>query len=155
MAAAVTGEGSAIQGAFHESLNLAALWKLPVIFVVEDNDWGISVPRSQPTTGVSNTVRAAAYDMPGIRVESNSVEAVYAAVGEAVALARSGGGGGPTLIEVHTLRLWVTSKATPGAAGRTSKPCPIAIPSPATAISSCSPAGSAPSSIGRCRTARP
>ena len=151
MAAAVTGEGSAIQGAFHESLNLAALWKLPVIFVVEDNDWGISVPRSQPTTGVSNTVRAAAYDMPGIRVESNSVEAVYAAVGEAVA--RSGGG--PTLIEVHTLRLWVTSKATPGAAGRTSKPCPIAIPSPATAISSCSPAGSAPSSIGRCRTARP
>lgn len=104
VAVAVTGEGSANQGAFHESLNLAALWKLPVIFVVEDNDWGISVPRSQSTSVVSNAVRAAAYDMPGVRVEDNSVEAVYAAVGEAVDRARSGGG--PTLIEVHTLRLW-------------------------------------------------
>ncbi|KFF59813.1 acetoin:2,6-dichlorophenolindophenol oxidoreductase subunit alpha [Cryobacterium sp. MLB-32] len=104
VAVAVTGEGSANQGAFHESLNLAALWKLPVIFVVEDNDWGISVPRSQSTSVVSNAVRAAAYGMPGIRVEGNSVEDVYAAVGEAVARARAGDG--PTLIEVHTLRLW-------------------------------------------------
>jgi pyruvate dehydrogenase E1 component alpha subunit len=104
VAVAVTGEGSANQGAFHESLNLAALWKLPVIFVVEDNDWGISVPRANSTSVVSNAVRAAAYGMPGVRVEDNSVEAVYAAVGEAVARARSGGG--PTLIEVHTLRLW-------------------------------------------------
>ena len=104
VAVAVTGEGSANQGAFHESLNLAALWKLPVIFVVEDNDWGISVPRAQSTSVVSNAVRAAAYGMPGVRVEDNSVESVYAAVGEAVARARSGGG--PTLIEVHTLRLW-------------------------------------------------
>jgi len=53
---------------------------------------------------VSNAVRAAAYGMPGIRVEGNSVESVYAAVGEAVARARAGDG--PTLIEVHTLRLW-------------------------------------------------
>lgn len=104
VAVAVTGEGAANQGAFHESLNLAALWKLPVVFVVEDNDWGISVPRSRSTSVASNAVRAAAYDMPGVRVEDNSVEAVYTAVGEAVARARSGGG--PTLIEVHTLRLW-------------------------------------------------
>jgi acetoin:2,6-dichlorophenolindophenol oxidoreductase subunit alpha len=104
VAVAVTGEGAANQGAFHESLNLAALWKLPVVFVVEDNDWGISVPRAQSTSVASNADRAAAYGMPGVRVEDNSVEAVYAAAGGAVARARNGGG--PTLIEVHTLRLW-------------------------------------------------
>ena len=104
IAVAVTGEGAANQGAFHESLNLAALWNLPVVFVVEDNDWGISVPRARSTSVPSNATRAAAYGIPGIRVEDNSVESVYAAAGEAVARARAGGG--PTLIEVHTLRLW-------------------------------------------------
>ena len=104
VAVAVTGEGAANQGAFHESLNLAALWQLPVVFVVEDNDWGISVPRSASTSVASNADRAVAYGMPGVRVEDNSVEGVYAAAGEAIARARSGGG--PTLIEVHTLRLW-------------------------------------------------
>ncbi|WP_328476165.1 thiamine pyrophosphate-dependent dehydrogenase E1 component subunit alpha [Actinoplanes sp. NBC_00393] len=104
IAVAVTGEGAANQGAFHESLNLAALWKLPVVFIVEDNDWGISVPRSASTSVPSNAARAAAYDMPGERVEDNAVEAVYAAAGRAVARARAGDG--PSLIEVHTLRLW-------------------------------------------------
>ena len=104
VAVAVTGEGAANQGAFHESLNLAALWQLPVVFVVEDNDWGISVPRAASTAVPDNSVRAAAYGMPGIRVEGNAVEGVYSAAGEAVERARSGGG--PTLIEVHTLRLW-------------------------------------------------
>ncbi len=104
IAVAVTGEGAANQGAFHESLNLASRWKLPVVFVVEDNDWAISVPRAQSTSVVSNATRAAAYGMPGVRVEDNSVEAVYEAAGEAVARARAGDG--PTLIEVHTLRLW-------------------------------------------------
>jgi acetoin:2,6-dichlorophenolindophenol oxidoreductase subunit alpha len=104
VAVAVTGEGAANAGAFHESLNLAALWKLPVVFVVEDNDWGISVPRAHSTSVASNADRAAAYGIPGVRVEDNSVEAVYAAAGEAIARARSGAG--PTLIEVHTLRLW-------------------------------------------------
>ena len=104
VAVAVTGEGAANAGAFHESLNLAALWKLPVVFVVEDNDWGISVPRSQSTSVASNADRATAYGIPGVRIEDNSVEGVYAAAGEAIARARSGGG--PTLIEVHTLRLW-------------------------------------------------
>jgi pyruvate dehydrogenase E1 component alpha subunit len=104
VAVAVTGEGAANQGAFHESLNLAALWQLPVVFVVEDNDWGISVPRSASTSVASNADRAAAYGIPGVRVEDNSVEAVHAAAGEAIARARSGDG--PTLIEVHTLRLW-------------------------------------------------
>lgn len=104
VAVAVTGEGAANQGAFHESLNLAALWRLPVVFVVEDNDWGISVPRDGSTCVTSNADRAAAYDIPGVRVEDNSVEAVYEVAGEAIARARSGGG--PSLIEVHTLRLW-------------------------------------------------
>ncbi len=104
IAVAVTGEGAANQGAFHESLNLASLWKLPVVFVVEDNDWGISVPRSASTCVTSNAERAAGYDMPGERVEDNSVEAVYEAAGRAVARARAGDG--PSLIEVHTLRLW-------------------------------------------------
>jgi TPP-dependent pyruvate/acetoin dehydrogenase alpha subunit len=103
IAVAVTGEGAANQGAFHESLNLAALWKLPVVFVVEDNDWGISVPRSASTSVPSNAVRGSAYDMPAERVEDNAVEAVYEAAGRAVARARAGEG--PTLLEVHTLRL--------------------------------------------------
>ena len=104
IAVAVTGEGAANQGAFHESLNLAALWKLPVVFVVEDNDWGISVARKASTAIASNADRAAAYGMPGERVEDNEVEAVYAAAGRAVARARAGDG--PSLIEVHTLRMW-------------------------------------------------
>ncbi len=103
IAVAVTGEGAANQGGFHEALNLAALWSLPVVFVVEDNDWGISVPRSASTSVDSNAVRAAAYGMPGERVD-NDVEAVYATAGRAVARARAGEG--PSLIEVHTVRLW-------------------------------------------------
>src|SRR5690606_25047820 len=104
IAVAVTGEGAANQGAFHESLNLAALWSLPVVFVVEDNEWGISVPRSASTAVPSNADRAAGYGIPGVRVEDNDVEAVYAAAGRAVARARAGDG--PSLIEVHTLRMW-------------------------------------------------
>ena len=104
VAVAVTGEGAANQGGFHESLNLAALWHLPVVFVVEDNDWGISVPRAASTSVSSNAVRGAAYGMPAERIEDNDVEAVYAAAARAVARARAGEG--PTLLEVHTVRLW-------------------------------------------------
>jgi pyruvate dehydrogenase E1 component alpha subunit len=104
IAVAVTGEGAANQGAFHESLNLAARWSLPVVFVVEDNDWGISVARDASTAVGSNADRAAAYGIPGERVEDNDVEAVYAAADRAVARARAGEG--PTLLEVHTVRMW-------------------------------------------------
>ena len=100
---AVTGEGAANQGAFHESLNLAALWKLPVVFVVEDNDWAISVPRAASTAVPSNAARAAAYGIPGERVENN-VEEIWRVAKQAIDHARSGGG--PTLVEVHTVRLW-------------------------------------------------
>ena len=104
VAVAFTGEGAANQGAFHESLNLAALWKLPVVFVVEDNDWAISVPRDASTCIPSNADRAAAYGIPGHRIDDNDVEAIYTTAGDAVARARAGEG--PTLLEIHTLRLW-------------------------------------------------
>ena len=104
IAVAVTGEGAANQGAFHESLNLAARWSLPVVFVVEDNDWAISVRRDVATAIPSNADRAAAYGIPGERIEDNDVEAVYAAAQRAVARARSGAG--PSILEVHTLRMW-------------------------------------------------
>lgn len=101
---AVTGDGAANQGAFHESLNLAALWNLPVVFVVEDNGWGVSVAKAQSTAIASNADRAVAYGMPGVLVKDNAVEAIYSAAGEAIDRARNGGG--PTLVEVETLRLW-------------------------------------------------
>lgn len=96
------GDGAANTGAFHEGLNLAALWKLPAIFVVEDNTYAISVSKTMSTSIVSNADRAAAYGIPGIRVDDNDALAVYEAAGEAVARARRGDG--PSLIEVKTDR---------------------------------------------------
>jgi TPP-dependent pyruvate/acetoin dehydrogenase alpha subunit len=104
VAVAIVGEGAVNQGAFHESVNLAALWRLPVVFVIEDNDWGISVPRTASTSATSASARGAAYGIPGERVEENSVEGVYEAAGRAVERARQGEG--PSLVEVHTIRLW-------------------------------------------------
>lgn len=103
VAVSYIGEGAANQGAFHESLNLAALWKLPVLFVVEDNAWGISVSKAASTAIPDNASRASAYGMPGHRVTGNDPIAIFAAAGEAVALARSGGG--PSLIDIETDRL--------------------------------------------------
>lgn len=102
VAIAFFGEGAANQGAFHEALNLAALWKLPVVFVVEDNKYGISVEKSASTAIASNADRAVAYGMPGVLVEKNDALAVFEVAGEAVARARRGDG--PTLIEVKTDR---------------------------------------------------
>jgi len=104
VAVSVVGEGAANQGGFHESLNLASLWRLPVVFVIEDNGWGISVPRSASTSVPSNIDRAAGYAMPGELVEDNSVDGVYEAAGRAVTRARKGEG--PTLLEIRTIRLW-------------------------------------------------
>lgn len=75
-----------------------------MVFVVEDNDWAISVPRDVSTAIGSNADRAAAYGMPGQRIADNDVDAIYTAAGDAVARARAGEG--PTLLEIHTLRLW-------------------------------------------------
>ena len=103
VAVSFIGEGAVNQGAFHESLNLAAVWGLPVIFVVEDNAWGISVSKQDSTAVARNDVRAAAYDIPGYYVENNDPIAIYDIAGEAVARARAGGG--PSLIEIETSRL--------------------------------------------------
>ncbi len=102
VAVAFFGEGAANQGTFHESLNLAALWRLPVVFVCEDNKYAISVEKSQSTSVAWNTERAAAYGMAAGRVEHNDAQAVFEAAGAAVERARSGQG--PSLIEVRTDR---------------------------------------------------
>jgi pyruvate dehydrogenase E1 component alpha subunit len=98
------GEGAANQGAFHESLNLAALWKLPVVFVCEDNAYAISVPKSASTAIADNSDRASAYGIPGVLVTENDPVAVYEVMGAAIARARRGDG--PSLIEIKTDRLW-------------------------------------------------
>jgi len=91
------GDGAANIGAFHEALNLAAIWKLPAVFIVEDNLYAISVPKSKSTAVKSNAERAAAYGFPGVLVDGMDVMAVYEAAGEAIARARRGEG--PSLIE--------------------------------------------------------
>lgn len=102
VAVSYLGDGAANQGGFHESLNLAAVWKLPVIFVIEDNAYGISVPKSASTAVADNSVRAAAYGIPGMHIAENDTMALYEAAAEAVARARRGEG--PTLLEVETYR---------------------------------------------------
>lgn len=102
VAVAFFGEGATNQGAFHESLNLAALWRLPVIFVCEDNKYAISVEKSESTSIAWNSDRASAYGIPGVLVEHNDALEVFEAAGAAVARARRGEG--PTLIEVKTDR---------------------------------------------------
>jgi TPP-dependent pyruvate/acetoin dehydrogenase alpha subunit len=98
----VIGEGGANAGVFHETLNLAALWKLPFVCVIEDNSWAVSVAKSTSTAVPRNDVRAAAYGIPGEYVAGNDPYEIYRVVGEAVQRARTGGG--PTLIEVETWR---------------------------------------------------
>lgn len=96
------GDGASNEGTFHESLNLASVWKLPVIFVCENNLYGISVPSWQSTSVKDISVRAAAYDMPGITVDGNDVEAIDEAF--RTAYERAIAGEGPTLIECKTYR---------------------------------------------------
>jgi acetoin:2,6-dichlorophenolindophenol oxidoreductase subunit alpha len=102
VAVAFFGDGAANQGSFHESLNLAALWKLPVIFVCEDNKYAISVEKVESTAVPWNADRAAAYGIPGVLVEHNDALEVFQAAGAAIERARRGEG--PTLIEVKTDR---------------------------------------------------
>ncbi len=102
VAVAFMGDGASDIGTFHESLNLAAVWNLPVIFVVENNGFAdfIRVSDHQKIGDIAE--RAAAYGMPGDTVDGNDVEAVHDAAARAVARARSGGG--PTLLECVTYR---------------------------------------------------
>lgn len=96
------GDASTNQSTFHEALNLASVWRLPVIFVCENNGYGISVSQARHQAITDVSVRATAYNMPGVTVDGNDVFAVYEAVGEAVSRARKGQG--PTLVECKTYR---------------------------------------------------
>jgi len=96
------GDGATSQGDFHEALNFASVYHLPVIFFIQNNQWAISVPRSRQTASRTFAQKAIAYDIPGIQVDGNDVLAVYQVMREAVETVR--GGGGPVLIEAVTYR---------------------------------------------------
>ena len=96
------GDGANNEGAFHESLNMASVWKLPVVFFCENNQYGMSTSIAQSTAVKSIADRASAYSMPGIAVDGNDFSAVAEASDEAVARARAGLG--PTLVEAVTYR---------------------------------------------------
>lgn len=102
VAVAFFGDGAVNNGAFHEGLNLAAIWKLPVLFVCENNQFATEVPFAYAAGNPRVAPRAAAYGLPGHEVDGNDAEAVYRAAGEAIQRARAGGG--PTLLECRTYR---------------------------------------------------
>ncbi|MBM3756040.1 MAG: dehydrogenase [Acidobacteria bacterium] len=102
VAAAFFGDGAVNNGAFHEGLNLAAIWKLPVLFVCENNQFATEVPFRYAAANPDVASRAQSYGMPGIQVDGNDARAVGAAARHAVERARSGEG--PTLIECLTYR---------------------------------------------------
>src|SRR4051794_40734204 len=98
--AVFSGDGGTSEGDFHEALNLAAVWRLPVIFLVENNGWGMSTPTVEQYACADLADRAAGYGMAGVLVDGNDVLAVLSAVEEAAARGRRGEG--PTLIEAKT-----------------------------------------------------
>ncbi|MGG1861567.1 thiamine pyrophosphate-dependent dehydrogenase E1 component subunit alpha [Bacillus safensis] len=96
------GDGANNQGTFHEGINLAAIWKLPVIFIAENNGYGEATPFSYASSCKSIVDRAAGYNIPGIQVDGKDVMAVYQAAEQAIERAKNGEG--PTLIECMTYR---------------------------------------------------
>ncbi len=96
------GDGASNEGTFHESLNMAGVWKLPIVYVCENNGYGISVPTWQSTSVPDISARGAAYGIPGVTVDGNDVEAIDQAF--ASALRRAKDGEGATLIECKTYR---------------------------------------------------
>jgi len=103
------GDGATSEGDFHEAMNFAGVWHVPVVFVCQNNQWAISVPLKKQTNSRTIAQKALAYGFPGIQVDGNDVLAVYAASLEAVERARAGQG--PTLIECVTYRLGVHTTA--------------------------------------------
>ena len=101
------GDGASKQGAFHETLNIASLWKLPLVFVMENNGYNVVTTTAQEdanaAAGHPLSIKAAAYEMPGVTVDGGDPLAVGKVVGEAIERARSGGG--PTLVESKVYRL--------------------------------------------------
>lgn len=97
------GDGASNRGTFHEAANMAAVWKLPVIFVCEANEWASTTPYLTTTSVANIADRAVGYGMPGVTVDGNDVFQVYEAARKAVERARQGGG--PTLLEAKTYRV--------------------------------------------------
>jgi TPP-dependent pyruvate/acetoin dehydrogenase alpha subunit len=106
VAVAFFGDGASNEGTFHSSLNLAAIWKLPLVFVCENNGWAIGVPASYALSVEDVSVRAVGYGIPGLTVDGTDVLAVHEVTEQAVARARCGDG--PTLIECKNYR-WDTN----------------------------------------------
>jgi len=96
------GDGAANQGVFHEAMNLASVWKLPMLFVCENNQYALNTAFRSTTSVAQIADRAVAYGMPGLTVDGNDAVAVWRAIGEAVARARAGQG--PSLVEAMTWR---------------------------------------------------
>jgi len=103
------GDGATSEGDFHEALNFAGVWHVPIVFVCQNNQWAISVPLKKQTHSRTLAQKALAYGFPGLQVDGNDVLAVYAATREAMERARDGGG--PTLLECVTYRLGVHTTA--------------------------------------------
>ncbi|MFG2838887.1 pyruvate dehydrogenase (acetyl-transferring) E1 component subunit alpha [Streptomyces zaomyceticus] len=103
VALAMVGDGGTSEGDFHEALNFAAVWQAPVVFLVQNNGFAISVPLAKQTAAPSLAHKAVGYGMPGRLVDGNDAVAVHQVLTEAVARARCGGG--PTLVEAITYRI--------------------------------------------------
>lgn len=106
---AMCGDGATSEGDFHEALNFAAVFHLPVVFFVQNNEFAISVPLSRQTAAPSLAHKAVGYGMPGQRVDGNDAAALLAVLGDAVERARTGGG--PSLVEAHTYRMQAHTNA--------------------------------------------
>lgn len=103
------GDGGTSEGDFHESMNFAGVYNLPVVFFIQNNQWAISIPRHMQTASETIAQKALAYGFDGLQVDGNDALSVYAATMEAVTKAKKGGG--PTLIEAVTYRLGVHTTA--------------------------------------------
>ncbi|HLS53478.1 MAG TPA: pyruvate dehydrogenase (acetyl-transferring) E1 component subunit alpha [Tissierellaceae bacterium] len=103
VAVAYVGDGGTSHGDFHEALNFAAVFKAPVVFIIQNNQYAISVPREKQTASETLAQKAKAYGMPGILVDGNDIFAMYKSTKTAIERARKGEG--PTLIEAYTYRL--------------------------------------------------
>jgi 2-oxoisovalerate dehydrogenase E1 component alpha subunit len=116
---AMCGDGATSEGDFHEALNFAAVFKCPVIFLIQNNEFAISVPLSRQTAAPSLAAKGVGYGMPGKRVDGNDVAALLAVMGEAADRARRGDG--PTLIEAHTYRMQAHTNADDATRYRTAE----------------------------------
>ena len=106
---AMCGDGATSEGDFHEAMNFAAVFHLPVVFFVQNNEFAISVPLARQTAAASLAHKAIGYGMPGERVDGNDLAAVLSVLDAAIERSRSGGG--PMLVEAHTYRVHAHTNA--------------------------------------------